>query len=303
MDLTVRPYAGGSDLPLLADLVRAAPPLGRHLVDFPWRLSSPTLQAPENVRLYATSDGALVGFAAWQGAWAVLDFYVRPGPYRQAVETALFEWVPGRFRALDAERGRPLPYWTEAREDDSERLALIERHGYVLDDEYTYVMMSRPLDEPLPRSAPPGGVVIRSLAGARDVPAYVALHRRAFASTSMTTEWRTRTLSMPQYRPELDLVAVAPDEHLVGFCVGWGAPEGDAVQIEPLGVDPEFQGQGLGRALMLELFRRCQALGVGHVLVETESSRGPARRAYEAGGFRPIYQTLRKGQWFSGNRQ
>ncbi len=54
---------------------------------------------------------------------------------------------------------------------------------------------------------------------------------------------------------------------------------------------------------MLELFRRCQALGVGHVLVETESSRWPARRAYEAVGFRPIYQTLRKGQWFSGNRQ
>lgn len=301
MEVMMRPYAGDADLPLIADLIRAAPPTSRHLVDFPWRLSSPALQSASDVRLWTTADDVLVGFAAWQVWWAALDIYVRPGPYRREVEAAIFAWAPGRFRTLDAERGYPLPYWVEAREDDGERLALLNHHGYTLDDD-AYVMMSRPLDAPLPRPNPPPDFAIRPLAGASEVGAYVALHRRAFASASMTVAWRTRTLRMPQYRPELDLVAVAPGGRLAGFCVGWLAAERRTAQIEPLGIDPDHQGQGLARALMLDLFGRFKAHGAEQALVETESSRSPARHAYEAVGFRPVYRTLRKGRWFSESR-
>jgi len=299
MDLTMRAPAGDADLPLIAELIHAAPPLSRHLVDFPWRLSSPALQSPDDARLWTTADGTLVGFAAWQVWWATLDVYVRPSPHRQEVEAAIFDWAARRFRELDQGRGYPLPYWTEAREDDAERLALAERHGYHLDDDHAYVMMSRALDESLPAPAPPVGFTIRPLAGADEVDAYVALHGRAFDSTSMTAPWRARTLRMPQYRPELDLVAAAPDGRLAGFCVGWSVPERHVAQIEPLGVDPAFQGQGVGRALLLEMFHRFRAHGAEHALVETEASRSSARHAYEAVGFRPFYRTLRKGQWLS----
>jgi ribosomal protein S18 acetylase RimI-like enzyme len=302
MDMMTRPYAGDADLRLIADLIRAAPPTSRHLVDFPWRLSSPALQSASDHCLWATPDGTLAGFAAWQVWWAALDIYVRPGPYQREVEEAIFAWAPGRFRALDAERGHALPYWVEAREDDGERLALLARHGYTLDEDYDYVMMGRPLDEPLPRPTLPAGYAIRPLAGASEVDAYVAVHRRAFASTSMTAAWRRRTLGMPQYRPELDLVAVGPDGQMAGFCVGWLAAERRAAQIEPLGIDPALQARGLARALLLDMFRRCKALGAEQALVETESSRLPARHAYKAVGFRPMYRALRKGQWFAERR-
>jgi ribosomal protein S18 acetylase RimI-like enzyme len=302
MDMMPRPYAGDADLPLIADLIQAAPPTSRHLVDFPWRLSPPALQSAPDHRLWATPDGTLAGFAARQVWWAVLDIYVRPGPAQREVEEAVFAWAPGRFSALDAERGHALPYWVEAREDDGERLALLARHGYALDDDYDYVMMGRPLDEPLPRPTLPAGYAIRPLAAASEVDAYVAVHRRAFASAHMTTAWRTRTLGMPQYRPELDLVAMGPDGQLAGFCVGWLAAERRAVQIEPLGVDPAFRAGGLARALLLDMFGRCKAHGAEQALVETESSRSPARHAYEAVGFRPLYRALRKGQRFSERR-
>lgn len=294
----MRPYVGEADHPSLADLIRAAPPTSRHLVDFPWRLSSPATLSGRDVHLWLTTDGLLVGFAGWQVWWAVLDFYVRPGPHRREVEAAIFGWAPERFRELDAERGHPLPYWVEAREDDAERLALLACHGYVLDDD-AYVMMRRPLTETVPPAPPPASFAIRPLAGAREVDAYVAVHRQAFASAAMTTEWRARTLRMPQYRPDLDLVAVAPDGRLAGFCIGWLAPERRAAQIEPLGVAPEFRGLGLGRALLLEMFRRFEAHGADHALVETESARSPARHAYESVGFRPTHRALRRGQWFS----
>ena len=159
--MTVRPYADDADLLLIADLVRAAPPTSRHLVDFPWRLSSRALESAPDVGLWVTPDGELVGFAAWQVWWAALDVYIRAGPYRQEIEEAIFAWAPERFRALDAERGHPLPYWVEAREDDGERLALLARHGYTLDQDYAYVMMGRPLIEPPPPSALPSGFAIR----------------------------------------------------------------------------------------------------------------------------------------------
>ncbi len=96
-----------------------------------------------------------------------------------------------------------------------------------------------------------------------------------------------------------NLVGIAPDGRMAGFCIGWLAPEQHAVQIEPAGVDPEFQRLGLGRALMFELFQRCKALGVERVFVETDSGRWSARHAYEAVGLRPAYQSLRKGKLFS----
>ena len=205
MRLAMRGYESTADLGAIAELIGAAPPMGRHLIDFPWRLSAHAPGSPD-LRLWAAADGVLVGFAAWQQWWATLDCYVRPGPAQREVDAAIFDWAQGRFQELDAARGRPLPYWAEAREDDGPRLALLARHGYTLDDDYTYVTLSRPLADaqapPLPRPHLPAGFAIRPLAGTGEVDAYVAAHRRAFASTSMTAAWRERTLRMPHYEPE-----------------------------------------------------------------------------------------------------
>lgn len=61
---------------------------------------------------------------------------------------------------------------------------------------------------------------------------------------------------MPQYQPELDIVAVASDGSLAGFCVGWLNSERHTGLIEPLGVHPRFHHLGIGRALLLEALRR-----------------------------------------------
>lgn len=175
MDLVMRPSRGEADLPHIIALIHAAMPTSRHLVDFPWRLSSPALDSEPDARLWTTADGLLAGFAAWQVYWATLDFYIRPGPYRQEVEAAIFDWASQRFRDLDSRRGWPLPYWVESREDDTERLAMVTRHGYTGKDDYVYVMMHRPLagSPAVPLTVPdlPPGFTIRSLAGVGEVAA------------------------------------------------------------------------------------------------------------------------------------
>jgi ribosomal protein S18 acetylase RimI-like enzyme len=202
-----------------------------------------------------------------------------------------------RFQALDQERGEPLPYWVELRANDAERQSLVTSHGFTLDEDYTYIHLRHPLVN-LPEMAPlPDGMTIRSLDGESEAAAYVTLHRAAFESDFMTVGWRAQTLRMPQYRPELDLVAVTPEGRLAGFLVGWLDEARQLAQIEPMGMHPDFRGMGLARALLFEGLRRFQAHGAIEAIVETESGRSPALQAYQSVGFAPAHTIIRKGLW------
>jgi ribosomal protein S18 acetylase RimI-like enzyme len=296
MPLAARPIHTDTDLPLIADLAWAAPEMTPHRVDLPWRLCSSALDDPRNARLWFASDGTPVGFAAWQVPWAALDVYVRSGPWQREVEDAFFAWAGERFRELDAARGHRLPYWVEARTDDAERLEMLARHGYTDDDDVNAVLLTRPLTDLLPAPEVPDGFTIRPLAGDAEVAAYVALHRAAFESDTMTAAWRRRTLAAPHFQPDLDLVAVAPDGALAGFCVCWLAPDHASGQIEPAGVHPRFQRLRLARALQREAFLRLRAHGASVALVEPWAGDTPAVHAYADAGFRPVHTIIRKGR-------
>lgn len=284
MQIRGRAYRGDrSDDRRIAELVGTQPDRARHVVDLAWRLSSPAAQSGANAYLWQDPAGRAVGFVAWQPNWAALDFYVRPGRCRRAVEAAVFGWAERRYAELDAERGEPLPYWVEYRDDDEDRRRLGTGYGYRL-REQRYLQFTRELREPLAEPAVPAGFAVRSLAGASEAEEYALLHRAAFGTEAMTARWRARTLLMPQYRQALDLVAVAPDRTLAGFCVGWLDATRRLGQIEPVGVHPRYQGRGLGRALLAEILRRFAGSGAERVIVETDSPA--ARRAYESVGFR-----------------
>jgi ribosomal protein S18 acetylase RimI-like enzyme len=302
-----RAFHGEADVPRILGLARCMPLSCRHVLDLPWRLSSPTLTSGRDTALWETAQelgmGQTVAFAAWQEAWAVLDFFILPGlpaAERHALETDLFAWAEQRFRERDAERGRPLPYAVEVREDDVERQQVVEAHGFVLDDDaHGYVVLSHPLVELGAVPTPPAGFILRPLQGEQEAPACATLQQAAFKSTSMTPEWRAHTLRMPPYCPGLDVVITAPDGTLAGFCVGWLDLSRHIAQIEPIGVHPRFQGLGLSRVLLLEMLRRFRAHGASSVLVETTHDRTKAIGAYEAIGFQPIHTVRRKAKWVS----
>lgn len=211
----------------------------------------------------------------------------------------LFAWADGRFRERDEERGYPLPYWVEFRDDDRERQQLAEAHGFLEEGEDRYVLLQHSLANLPPTPTLLDGFTLRPLAGEQEVVAYTEVHRAAFESISMTPEWRARTLHMPTYRPELDLVISAPDGSLVGFCVGWFDPSRKIAQIEPIGVHSRFHKLGLGRILLLEILRRFKEHGANSAIVETDVDRTPARRAYESVGFQLVHTIPCRGKWLS----
>jgi mycothiol synthase len=294
----MRPYVGETDFVRVDALMRTTPATTPHIFDFPWRFSSPTSQTGRDIYVWQddTRGGELLAFAAWQRYWSLLDFTVLPGPWQAEIESQLFAWAELHFQTLNRENGNTYPYWVEFRDDDVERKALATRYGYTIENKTPYVFLERSLVDALPESGLPDGFTFRSLRS-DEAEAYTALHRAAFESTSMTADWRTRTLSAPRHSYDFDIVAAAPDGTLAGFCVAWFDELRRVGQIEPMGVHPAFHHMGLARALLLEMFRRFQQHGAQTIHVETEDDRGPARAAYESVGFRVVHRLWMLGKY------
>lgn len=291
ISITSRSFEGASDLRAMAELVRAFPNDHAHVVDLPYRLASPSLEFAENVRIWTDANNALVAFGVVQQPWQALDYAVHPCAYTTSVEDEILTWATERAAGLAAERGSSYLLNIYVPEASRERMAALERHGFRRDDSWSMVYL-RQSPIALPARAPiPEGFVVRPLAGMKEVDAYVALHRTAFGSTNMTVPWRQRTLEMPEHIHDLDLVIAAADGQLAAFCICWLHPNRRAAQIEPLGVHPDFQQLGLGRAILVEALERARAHGAEAAIVESYADNDPARHLYESVGFRPS-QTL-----------
>ena len=278
-----------------------------HAVDLPYRFASWAFDAPDNIALWVDDAGELVAWAAMQTPFWAIDIVIRPHAESSALHQVILMWADARAKAIVNTRfGRPV-WFVNVMSHQAERIHDLEALGFanqanVAENAWSKVLMIRAASIPLPSGERlgeggsksmailPDGFTIRPLAGEREVNAYVALHRAAFESDSMTIEWRRRVLVQPAYTPELDLVLAAPDGSLAGFCVCW--LDGAHGQIEPMGIRADMRGKGLGKMLLTEGLRRLAASGATHAFVETDNFRDAAFALYESVGFRVQHQVF-----------
>jgi mycothiol synthase len=299
MKIRLRKYSGEADQEAMAALVHRFPEGNLHVADLPYRLSSWAFDDPENVGLWVNEAGELIAWAVLQAPFWTIDCACHP-QVEQSLYRRILDWAYRRARqALGTPGGRPA-WYVNVFAGQTERIRLLEGAGFasqadVGEDSWSIVFMQLSAQTPSPNVTPPAGFTIRPLAGESEVEAYVELHRAVFESKNMTVEWRRRTLRRPEYLPDLDLVAVAPDGRLAAFCIGWldsnpaGQPGG---QIEPLGVHQDYRKSGLGRAILAEGLRRLQLNGAQRVVVETDQYRNAALELYQSAGFRVIQDVL-----------
>lgn len=297
MQAIQREFSGEADKWAMAALVQAFPAGNLHVTDLPYRLSSWAFDYTGNIGLWVNPQGQLVAWAVMQTPFWTIDYACHPEA-ESDLHRQLLGWADHRaVEILGAPGGRP-QWYVNILASQADRIRDLEAAGFacqanVGDDSWSKVLMQRPAQTPVAEHPLPTGFAIRPLAGVSEIQAYVELHRAAFESPNMTTEWRARTLRHPAYIPDLDLVAVAPDGNLAAFCVCWlGKNKEISGQIEPLGVHPRWRGLGLGRATLSEGLRRLHRHGATQVFVETDDYRNAAFRLYESAGFRVIEHVL-----------
>jgi ribosomal protein S18 acetylase RimI-like enzyme len=121
------------------------------------------------------------------------------------------------------------------------------------------------------------GFVIRSVADVDDIEKRRLVRALSFGPYYGPSEWPPASVfsemqRAPDYRKDLDLFIVAPNGEYVSFCTIWIDEQNRYGNFEPVGTHAEYQGLGLGRALLMEGFRRMAGYGIERSFMESDNA-------------------------------
>lgn len=300
--LTSRAYNGPHDLQamtrLLVNLREAGQKVYPVATDLFEELADADAQA--SARLWEDDGGRLVGFSYVSQYQNLVNAFLA-SEFNPTVEKEMMGWSEAAMADRNLAKGEFNTLDASTEESDHERVALLERNGFLRQEESS-ILMARSLEDPIPEPVLPPGFLIRPMAGEIEIEAYVQLWRTAFGTEQMTVDYRRTIMSAPDYCPELDLVVVAPGGELAAFCVCQVFPD-DGARAEgsregwtdPVGTHPAYQRLGLALALMFTGMRLLKARGIDTALMGTSSKNVAMRRTAEKAGFRFVSNTL----WYS----
>ncbi|WP_333278071.1 MULTISPECIES: GNAT family N-acetyltransferase [unclassified Microcoleus] len=310
--MSIRPYAGESDLEAIADLINTCEAVdrldeGTSISELEQEFNQPSRDLARDICLWEDAGGKLIGFSElWISETGEpidggLSFYVHPEARCGDVEAAIVAWGEGRMREVAKERGKPVKLRSWARAEDRYRISVLTNCGFIV-DRY-FCRMARSLSEPIAEPQFPEGFALRVFPGEQDAEAWVEMFNQSFIDHwnhhDLTVEKFKYDLAKPSYRKDLDLIAVAADGTFAAFCYceinseecdRTGRNEG---WIAVLGTRRGFRKLGLGRAMLLAGLQRLKAAGVETAIlgVDTANPSG-ALRLYESAGFHKIRDSI-----------
>ncbi|ATE57661.1 mycothiol synthase [Actinosynnema pretiosum] len=241
--------------------------------------------ASGSAHLLARVDGVLAGYAHLDllgdsDGNLVAELAVRPGSRRAGVGSEL----AGAVLGAAADRGGPVRFWAHGDREGASGLAA--RLGARRVRELW--VMRRALAG-LPEVPPlPEGVALRSFEPGRDEDAVVRVNARAFSwhpeQGAMTADDVRLKEAEDWFDADGFLLAVDGADRLLGF--HWTKRHDESMgEVYVVGVDPDAQGGGLGKALTLAGLVHLKSTGLRDVHLYVESDNSPAVRVYTRLGF------------------
>ena len=240
------------------------------------------------------AGGAMVGYAHLDtadeklGGQLVAELAVHPDRRGRGAGTRLVEALldradlPAEVTESDTDTGR-LRIWSHGEHPGALRLA--ERFG--LGRVRELWRMGRELDEVAEPDLPPG-VTIRAFRIGADEPDVVRVNHRAFSWHPEQGGMTESDLRVKEQEDWFDaagfLLAVDADDRLLGFHWTKVHPDGTG-EVYVVGVDPDTQGNGLGRSLTVAGLRHLRETGCRRVMLYVEADNAPAVRVYQRLGF------------------
>lgn len=228
----------------------------------------------------ASVDGEIAGYAYLDpqvDGEVTGELVVHPERRRRGLGRAL----TGELAA--AAGGRVLRLWAHG--DLPAAAALARAAGF---DRFRALwQMRRSLAEPLDQPVLPAGLTLRTFVPGQDEDGWLSLNGRAFAKHPEQGGWTRHDLELREREPWFDpagFFIAERDGRMAGF--HWTkVHDPDLGEVYVVGVDPDEQGSGLGRALTLAGLRHLRDLGVAQAMLYVDEDNVPAIKMYEALGF------------------
>lgn len=242
----------------------------------------------ERVRLWLGPDGGPVGYA-WFSPPADLDFLIASrgsGGESEPAEALIPEmlaWAEER-RGTIGGGVEPLRAWVAA--EDHTTMGAVVAAGLHPEARPGYVQFTGNLaladGWPAPAMAP--SLRVRELRTDAHIAARVVCGRAAFPNSTGTVERYRRIRDAWLYRPELDLQIVTDGGLVVAFALGWLDTITGTVELEPVGVHPDWHRQGLGGEICRSVLRVARRLGATRAMVAAERANNAALGLYSSLG-------------------
>jgi GNAT superfamily N-acetyltransferase len=229
-------------------------------------------------------------------AWAIcsrhegtFDLFVGPALYGTPMhETVMDEYVAwAEMRAHEAGLKQLAPFWAMDYDTILERM--MKARGFVVVPcDPAPPLFERTLDE-LPTILLPDGFTVQGVGNLDDGRLRAQVTHGAFRPND---DWDSYSAEYAQfmgsaaYDGERDLFVRSADGRGASACTIWYDPVNAVGLFEPVGTHPDFQGQGLGKAVMAEGLRRMQAAGMRRAVVGFDPTNAAALALYTSMGFR-----------------
>jgi len=147
-----------------------------------------------------------------------------------------------------------------------------------------FIALGRDLTPPIPAPAWPDGAGLAPFE-VGDLRAIHALLQRAYTNGfgSVTPDWLDWWEALradSEFDPALCFVTKAEGQ-VIGFCLCWSSSF-----VKDLVVAPEWQGRGLGAALLATAMTALSERGANAVQLKVVTANAGARRLYERMGFK-----------------
>jgi ribosomal protein S18 acetylase RimI-like enzyme len=108
---------------------------------------------------------------------------------------------------------------------------------------------------------PPAAFVIDHVSAESDYPEIARCLEGAFGGEGNRIAMLRSLAGNPRYQPELNVVARSADGRIASYCRGTVDADSGVGSIDPVATHPDFQGNGLGRAIVLACFGAQARLG------------------------------------------
>jgi len=290
-----RPYHSDADVDVMCGLLAA----GRHAAngcyyvhtgDLCWWLGYPPDKAArrENITLWETPGGDLAAWVLIDPDWHTFDVFIHPDWFTNPAAGELYTWAADQAARQVDPSGRAIIRTMWASAGDPYTIQRLERMGFTRSQRYHQLFEQSLAGSPLPQSSLPPGYRVRPVAGVGDVQRRAAASHAAFESDlPFDAYWPRylRFMQSPLYPAGQDLVIEDPDGRVAAFCICWLDPINCVGSFEPLGVHPDFQRRGFGKAILQSGLRFMQAAGMITAIVGTGWDNTPAVNLYLAAGF------------------
>ncbi|HSJ72399.1 MAG TPA: GNAT family N-acetyltransferase [Acidimicrobiia bacterium] len=255
---------------------------GRFWHDDPVTLEAQLAEPMQDIRIWETPDGDIVGVAHPEDGG---DVHLQVDPDHADIESEMLEWAEPNLRMQIG--GGATRLTTFVVSGDFHRIQLLEARGYTR-EAWESVQRWRSLDTPPPELPDAEGYAIRSArAGDPDDAQRLADLINAAFGHSFDASVLLHFERAPSFVPDLVMIAEAPDGTFAAHA-GIVIDRRNALAIvEPVCTHPDHRRRGLASACMAEGLRRAWALGATRATVSTGSDN-PSNLVYGRLGFTEI---------------